>query len=208
MQKIVKKQIKNIFSDVGGVLATNGWDHISRRKAAEQFNLDYEEFESYHQKVADSFDAGLITLTQYLKATVFYEARSFSVDDFFAFMKMQSQANSDALGVVKALQATGKYRLATINNESFELNDFRIKKFALADYFESFFSSCYMGLRKPEPEIYRRALLISNSCAEDSVFIDDREENLVAPKELNMQTILFVDAQQLRDSLSAIGVDC
>jgi putative hydrolase of the HAD superfamily len=205
---VVKKQIKNIFSDVGGVLATNGWDHNSRRKAAEQFQLDYDEFESYHKKVADSFDAGLITLTQYLNATVFYEPRSFSADDFFAFMKTQSQPNSVALEVIKALKATGKYRLATINNESFELNDFRIKKFALSDYFGSFFSSCYMGLRKPAPEIYRRALLISNSCAEDSVFIDDREENLVSPKGLNMQTILFVDAQQLRDSLSALGVDC
>ena len=204
----MKKQIKNIFSDVGGVLATNGWDYNSRRKAAEQFNLDYDEFESYHKKVAESFDAGTITLSQYLNATVFYEARSFSADGFFAFMKTQSQPNLDALEVMKALKATGKYRLATINNESFELNDFRIKKFALSDCFESFFSSCYMGFRKPEPEIYRRALLISNCCAEESVFIDDRQENLAAPKELNMQTILFVDAQQLRDSLSALGVDC
>ncbi len=204
----MKKQIKNIFSDVGGVLATNGWDHNSRRKAAEQFNLDYDEFESHHKKVADSFDEGLITLSQYLEATVFYAARSFTPDSFFTFMKTQSQPDSDALEVMKALKATGKYRLSTINNESSELNDFRIKQFGLSDYFDSFFSSCYMGLRKPEPEIYRRSLLISNCSAEDSVFIDDRQENLVAPKQLNMQTILFEDAQQLRDSLSALGVDC
>jgi putative hydrolase of the HAD superfamily len=204
----VKQQIKNVFSDVGGVLATNGWDHHSRRKAAEQFHLDYDEFESYHQKVEESFDEGRITVSQYLNATVFYEARSFSADVFFAFMKTQSQPNSQVLELMKELKATGKYRLATINNESMELNNFRIKKFLLSDYFDSFFSSCYMGVRKPEPEIYRRALLISNCCAEDSVFIDDHEENLVAPKELNMQTILFSDGQQLRESLSALGVYC
>ena len=204
----MKQQIKNVFSDVGGVLATNGWDHHSRRKAAEQFHLDYDEFESYHQKVEESFDEGRITVSQYLNATVFYEARSFSADVFFAFMKTQSQPNSQVLELMKELKATGKYRLATINNESMELNNFRIKKFLLSDYFDSFFSSCYMGVRKPEPEIYRRALLISNCCAEDSVFIDDHEENLVAPKELNMQTILFSDGQQLRESLSALGVYC
>ena len=32
------------------------------------------------------------------------------------------------------------------------------EKFGLRQYFEVAFSSCYMGLRKPEPAIYRRAL--------------------------------------------------
>jgi putative hydrolase of the HAD superfamily len=204
----VKKQIKNIFSDVGGVLGTNGWDHNSRRKAAENFKLDYDDFESHHQTLAAAFDAGSVTLSHYLSVAVFYEPRSFSVDDFFAFMKIQSQPNQAALAVMKALKESGKYRMATLNNESLELNAFRIKEFALADCFSSFFSSCYLGLRKPGAEIYRRALLISNCNAEDAVFIDDRQENLVAPKELGMQTILFVNAQQLRDSLSALGVDC
>lgn len=203
----MKTQIKNIFSDVGGVLGTNGWDHNSRRAAAAEFNLDYDEFEGYHKKVAEQFDSGAITLSQYLNATVFYDARSFSPDTFFAFMKTQSQPDASALAVMRSLKASGNFRMALINNESFELNDYRIKKFALADYFDSFYSSCYMGLRKPEAEIYRRALLISNASAEESVFIDDREENLEEPKKMRMNTILFVDAQQLRESLSALGVN-
>ena len=77
-------EITTLFWDVGGVLLTNGWDRAARRRAAEQFHLDWEEFEDRHDLVVTDFEKGRLTLDEYLQRTVFYRSRSFSQDDFKA----------------------------------------------------------------------------------------------------------------------------
>ena len=51
--------------------------------------------------------------------------------------------------------------VATLNNESCELNEHRIKKFKLRELFSIFFTSCYLGVRKPDEKIYQLALGIT-----------------------------------------------
>jgi hypothetical protein len=41
-------KITAVFSDVGGVLLTNGWDRSERKRLVAQFGLDREEFEERH----------------------------------------------------------------------------------------------------------------------------------------------------------------
>jgi FMN phosphatase YigB (HAD superfamily) len=48
--------------------------------------------------------------------------------------------------------------VGALNNEARETNEFRFEKFGLRKYFEVALSSCYLGLRKPEAAIYKRAL--------------------------------------------------
>ena len=64
--------------------------------------------------------------------------------------------------------------MATINNESRELNHYRIQNFGLQEIFSLFVSSCFVGLRKPEGGIYRLALEITQNQPEECCFIDDR----------------------------------
>ena len=45
--------------------------------------------------------------------------------------------------------------MAMLNNESGPLNDYRIESFGLAQYFDGFFCSAYLGMRKPDPRIFR-----------------------------------------------------
>lgn len=52
------------------------------------------------------------------------------------------------LSFARALADSGKYFMATINNESRELNLYRIKKYDLRDIFSVFVSSCLVGMRK------------------------------------------------------------
>lgn len=59
--------------------------------------------------------------------------------------------------MAEQLAKSGKYFMATINNESKELNQYRIQTFGLREIFALFISSCFVGLRKPEAGIYRRA---------------------------------------------------
>lgn len=198
--------ISTIFFDVGGVLLSDGWDHVSRKKATEHFALDFDEFESKHAPLAGALDTSQISVNEYIDKTVFYKTRSFSKIDFYQFMKDQSIPDSDTLALAAGLAAQHKYLMGTINNESAELNTYRIEKFNLAATFTVFFSSGFIGLKKPEAPIFERALLITQKKAAETVFIDDREANLVAPRHLKMNTIHFENAQQLTKELADLGI--
>lgn len=196
-----------MFWDIGGVILTNGWDHNSRRAAAEKFRLDWEDFEGRHELSFPAFDSGLITLNEYLDRTLFYRPRPFTRETFIAFMFEQSKEYPEARAVLDALARSGKYLIGAINNEPFELNEYRIKKFDLRRDFLVFFSSSYVHSRKPEETIYRMALEITQRPAEECIFIDDRPLNLENPRRMGMNVILYQNAAQLATELQKHGVE-
>jgi putative hydrolase of the HAD superfamily len=195
-----------LFWDVGGVILSNGWDRLARAEAAKKFGLDWEEFQDRHELASPAFETGRITLDTYLQRTVFYRKRNFTRDEFVEFIFAQSAEFPESRAVLDAVAATGKYLLATINNEPLELNERRISQFNLRREFQAFFSSCYLGVRKPEEGIYKLALEVTQRHPEECLFIDDRELNLECARQLRMSTIHFQDAAQLRRDLADSGV--
>ena len=198
--------ITALFWDIGGVLLTNAWDRTERTKAFEHFQLDADEFHSRHEMVVSSFERGKITLDEYLQRTVFYRPRSFTLDEFRNFMLSLSQALPDRLPFAQELAASGKYFMGTINNESRELNNYRIEKFGLRKFFQVFFSSCFVGLRKPEREIYRLALETTQFSPGQCCFLDDRSLNLECAAQMGMHTIQVQSLQQMKGELAKLGV--
>ena len=198
--------IKALFWDNGGVILTNGWDRHSRKAAVEKFHLDWTDFEDRHELMLDAFETGRATLDQYLHRTVFYRKQEFTPADFKAFMFDRSQAYPEPLAFLGQIAHTRRFLVASLNNESREINEYRIQKFKLRDYFEAFFSSCYLGVRKPDPEIYNLALKITQQNPAECILIDDRGLNLECARELGIQTILFQDLVQLHDDLARFGV--
>jgi putative hydrolase of the HAD superfamily len=195
-----------VFCDVGGVLLTNGWDRTARRRSVEQFKLDWEEFEDRHELVASAFEKGQLTLKAYLDRTVFYRPRQFTPEDFKSFMLAQSEAFADTLAVLERLARSKLYLLGTLNNESLELNLYRIERFGLRRYFDVFFSSCFLGVQKPDAAIYRLALQMTQRAPEEFVFVDDRPLNLECAREMGIHTIRFENASQLERDLRELGV--
>ncbi len=198
--------IRALFWDVGGVLLTNAWDHNERKVALEHFGLNQEEFHSRHEMVVSSFERGKISLDEYLKRTVFYRKRSFSFEDFRDYMYTLSQPKADSLAFARALAENGKYFMSTINNESRELNLYRIEKFGLRNLFRLFVSSCFVGLRKPESGIYKLAIEVTQFDPQECCFIDDRALNLECAEALGMRTIQMQSVAQLREALENLGV--
>lgn len=200
-------QVSTVLWDVGGVLLTNGWDHTQRYQVLEEFGLPREPFESLHEQWNDSWEKGKITIEEYLDKTVFSESRPFSPADFIARMKQQSQLHPNtAIGILKQVSASDEYALGILNNESRELNDYRIATFGLAALFDCFISSCYVGLRKPHPPIYKLALDLLQRDPGEVVFIDDRSENIAAAKALGMNGIVHMTAKQTAEELGSMGV--
>jgi putative hydrolase of the HAD superfamily len=198
--------IQSIFWDVGGVLLSNAWDHTQRAQALAQFHLDPEEFQSRHELLVSPFERGKITLDEYLDLTVCYTPRSFTRDAFRESMFALSQPFLDVLQFAQSLADSNRYFMGTINNESRELNDYRIEKFGLRKIFRIFVSSCFVGMRKPERDIYRLALEITQITADRCCFIDDRALNLECAAQLGMHTVQMRNLEQLRSDLEKLGV--
>jgi putative hydrolase of the HAD superfamily len=198
--------IRALFWDVGGVLLTNAWDHSQRSEALKHFQLEEEEFRDRHEMVVSSFERGKITLDEYLDRTVFYRPRPFTREVFRDYMYSLSQPLPGMLEFAKSLSDSRNYFMATINNESRELNYHRMDKFALRKIFGLFISSCFVGLRKPERDIYRLALETMQIPAEQTCFIDDRALNLECAAQLGMHTIEMDSLKQLRADLENLGV--
>src|SRR5437762_6525271 len=127
--------LTTIFFDIGGVLLTDGWGHVSRRAAAEKFGLDWDEYSERHEKVAHAIEVNRLTLERYLDRAIFYRPRSFTREDFRDFIFAQSQPKPASLRGGEELAQSGRYFIATLNNEILELNIYRIEKFGLRDYF-------------------------------------------------------------------------
>jgi len=199
-------EIRALFWDVGGVLLTNAWDREQRMRALEHFHLDEEEFHDRHEMVVSSFERGKITLDEYLDRTVFYRSRPFTREAFKEFMFSLSQPASDVLSFAQSLADSKKYFMGTLNNESRELNLYRIEKYGLRRIFRIFVSSCFVGFRKPERDIYRLAVDLTQIPPEECAFIDDRALNLEQASRLGMKTIEMQTLDQLKKNLEAIGV--
>jgi putative hydrolase of the HAD superfamily len=195
-----------LFFDVGGVLATNGWDRNARRDCIESFGLDWDEYQDRREFDSDAFETGHMTIDGYLDRTVFYRERDFTRGSFIDAMTGESTVDPQALDLVGRLAATGNYLLATLNNESRELNAHRVETFGLRRYFSVFLTSGYLGVKKPDERMYRLALEITQRDPQECLFVDDRPLNLERASLLGIAGIHFESVTQLTRDLAGLGI--
>ena len=195
-----------LFFDLGGVLLTNGWDTGARRRASETFGLDFPEFQTRHEMLKTAFETGRLSLSHYVRKAVFHRERSFDMKDFQEFMFAQSAVLGDTLDFVRALARTGRYKLYTLNNESRELHEHRVRQFGLDEVFRGFLASCYLGQVKPDEDIYLNALGIAATSQDHAVFIDDRALNVEPALALGLNGFHFEGLDGLRAFLRDRGV--
>jgi putative hydrolase of the HAD superfamily len=197
--------IQLVLFDIGGVLGSNGWDREQRSAVVERFGLDVEDFQYRHEETVGAWEAGMIYVDEYLDLTVFCSPRTFSREEFKTFMFAQSVPWPDSIAVARDVSQR-PVELATLNNESAELNVHRIHTFGLGAIFPTFFTSCWLGVRKPTQAIYTRVLGMTQADPATTLFVDDRLQNLNPAAALGMKTIHFQNAEQLRTELRSHGV--
>ena len=202
-----KGKIRVLFFDIGGVCLTDGWEYASRQKAAEHFSLDLKEMDRRHRLLLEEYECGRISRSAYLAYVVFYKKRKFSEAAFIRFIEGESKPYKATLDILKKLKASEKYLLGVLSNESYELNNFRIKKFGLQGYFTHFFSSCFLGIRKPDPRFYKIALQVTQKVPREILYIDDREVNVKAARALHINCIHLEQAGDLAEKLRSYGIE-
>ncbi len=194
-------KIKVVFFDIGGVLLSNGWGHESRQKAAETFGINYEEMNDLHNFIYNVFEIGSIPLDEYLDTVVFDRHRNFTKVDFIQFMCAQSVELPDMLQWLKGWKKHRGHAVFSINNESRELNEHRIRTFNLHELFDGFFSSCYLKIRKPDPRIFQRAMEITHVTPDECIYFDDRPMLVHAAKKLGINAHRHKDFESTKEIL-------
>ena len=84
--------------------------------------------------------------------------------------------------------------------------DFVRTNYRVLDYFDHHVLSYEVGSLKPDREIFEYAIAVSGHEPEALFFIDDREENIVAARQLGMHAHQFKTELQLMDALHQAGV--
>jgi len=201
--------ITSLFLDIGNVLLTNGWDRNMRREAAAKFNLDYEEMNERHHLTFDTYEEGKLSLDAYLQRLVFYEDRSFTPEDFKAYMFAQSRQEPEMVqmtDLIKGLKARFGLKVATVSNEGLELTRYRIKKFNLGAFVDFFLSSCFVHYRKPDEDFYRLALDCAQVMPGQVVYIDDRAMFVEVAQDLGINGVHHTGFESTKAALAAWGL--
>ncbi len=201
------KKVNTLFLDIGGVLLTNGWDRKSRIKAVKYFNLDEEEVNERHHLTFDTYEIGKLSLTEYLNRVIFYEERKFTEEEFKTFMFSQSQQLPDMMMFIQKLKAKHNLKVTAVSNEGRELTDYRINKFKLYEIFDAFVASSFVHFRKPDEDIYKVAIDISQVTPEQVAYIDDRQMFVEVAMSLGLHGIHHKSFEETRKELSKYELD-
>ena len=199
-------EITTLFLDIGGVLLSNGWGHESRKLAAETFNLNYNDMQARHKLTMVTHEEGKLTLDEYLNRVVFYQKREFTADKFREFMFSQSIPYVEMIEFIRKLKEKYQLKIAVINNEGRELNEYRIKKFQLNRFVDFFISSCFVHFRKPDADIYRVALDIAQVPAERTVYIEDIQMFVDVARDLGIYSIQHKNYLSTSEELASLGL--
>lgn len=199
-------EITCLFLDIGGVLLTDGWNEDARKRAAANFDLDFSAVEDRHRLVFSIYEEGKLSLQEYLDWTVFFEKRKFTRDQFRAFMFDQSVAEPKMIELIRALKARYGLKIVVVSNEARELNAYRIRKFNLNGFVDAFVSSCFVGIRKPDPEIFRLSLDIAQVPVGQIVYVENTAMHVDVAEGLGIQSILHKDHDTTRGKLAEFGL--
>lgn len=194
-----------IFTDIGGVLLTNGWDRVARQKAIKRFGLDPAETEERHHLTFDTYESGKISLHEYLTRLVFYRKRKFSEDEFIKFMFSQSKPFPEMIDLIRNIKEKYGIKIAVVNNEGSELNKHRINTFDLCEFVDFFISSCIVHFRKPDADIFKVALDIAHVDAERVIYLEDRPMFVQVADTLGIRGIIHRDYKTTKKKLASFG---
>jgi putative hydrolase of the HAD superfamily len=198
--------ITHLFTDLGGVLLTNGWDRGLRKLVADRFQIDREEMDERHHLTYDTYEAGKMGLSAYLERVVFYEPRGFTEKDVVDFILGEAKSFPEMIDLVCRLKARHGLKVVVVSNEGRELTVDRIERFGLREFVDFFVVSSFVHFRKPDEDIFRVALDIAQAAPERVAYVDDRHMFVEVAGRLGLRAIWHTGYDTTRAALADLGL--
>lgn len=195
-----------LFSDIGGVLGTNGWDGNLRRKIAAQFGVDFDDIEGRHHLMFDSYERGYMSFEEYLARVFFASPRDFTVKDLRDYTYDASTAYPENIAFFKRVKLSNQLKVGLISNEGRGITEHRIGKFGLRELADFMVISHFVHFRKPDREIWELALNLAQATPAESIYIDDREMFVKVAAEIGFTAIQHVSLEITREQFRKLGL--
>jgi putative hydrolase of the HAD superfamily len=195
-----------LYTDIGGVLGTNGWDTALRRRLCTRFNIDFDEIEARHHLVFDSYERGFLSLVDYLRYVFFHSPRPFTVADLREYTFSQSMVWPENVAFFKHVKQSNKLKMGLISNEGQGITEHRVGKFGLRQLADFMVISHYVHMRKPDHEIWRLALNLAQAHPHEAIYVDDREMFVNVAAELGFTAVHHTSLESTRTRFQELGL--
>ena len=204
--------IRAVVSDFGGVLTTPLAGSFKR--FAERSGIGMEELGRALTSILArdgahplyELECGRMTEVEFLSGlqeTLSAEVgREIEFVDFAEALWSGLAPNEPMISLMAALREEG-YRMALLTNNVREWEHRWRAMAPIDDIFEVVVDSAFVGLRKPEPEIYELTVRRLGVPAEECLFVDDLPRNCEAAREAGMVAVVYRDAEQAAAEIRA-----
>lgn len=137
----------------------------------------------------------------------FDKPRSFTRAQFREFMFARSESNPKMISLIRKLKTKYRLKILVDSNESRELNAHRIQKFRLNEFVETFISSCYVGFRKADADIFMLALDVAHVSSEQLVYIENTQMLIKIADRIGIRGNWHTDYQLTLEKLASLGLE-
>lgn len=198
--------IDTVFFDIGGVLLT-----ISPETTIQQLalftGLSTQDIKSaFPADAHDDYEKGFIGDKEFYSAYLknLPSHNGLSESQFWDAWSQLIVGETEVINVLKSVSKSSKIWLLSNTNPMHieqEIHSYQFPK-----WMDGAVYSFEVGCRKPEADIYLKALTMANTKPERSIFIDDLKENIEAANQVGMNGIHFRNVNQLIKDLEPFGV--
>ena len=199
--------IQAIIFDMGGVLAHESW---GRARLAE-FDALLEQHpgtlvqQLFSGPIWESYSTGELSPHAYWQKTGAL-VENHLPHDFRHFQDNFWGAELDLATVLLARRLHSRYHITLLSNASPFLPGGLMREPHLAGLFDQVIISAHVGMRKPDPEIFRYTCRSLDLPPSACILIDDKERNTLAAEALGMKAVTHVDALKTERALRSLGV--
>ncbi len=159
-----------------------------------------------HHLTYDTYEAGKISLSVYLKRVVFWQPRSFTEGAVVSFMLEQGEVLPEMIEMYKRIKERYGLKVVVVSNEGRELTVDRIERFKLKEFVDIFVVSSFVHFRKPDEDIFHIALDVAQATPDEVVYVDDRHMFAEVASQLGMHEIWHRDLDRTRADFAALGL--
>jgi putative hydrolase of the HAD superfamily len=205
--------IRAVISDFGGVLTTplaGSFEVFADRSGMSMAELSGALGAIVAREGAHplyELECGRLTEAQFVaaleRALREQVGREISCERFSDALWAGLAPNPPMISLMAQLRAEG-YRMALLTNNVREWEPRWRAMAPIDDIFEFVVDSAFVGVRKPDPQIYELALAGLGLAGEQCLFVDDLERNCEAAQAAGMEAVVYRDAEQAVAEIRAV----
>ncbi len=200
--------VKNIIFDLGGVLIDWNPEYVYLK----EFRGNRKKMKLFFDKICtfewnENQDAGYPLDKATEERVALFPEYEYLIRMYYGrWEEMLGEAIIGSVNLLKRFVNNPDYRVIALTNWSSETFPIALNRFDFLHLFEGIVVSGTEKTRKPFAEIYKTTLKRYDLKADESLFIDDNQQNIYAANALKIQTIRFLNSKQLERDLKLKGI--